>query len=88
MTVSPTLKLAFAHLRTLVRRDPAAAYDAVCELVELLTAPSDEPYGPAAKLLGLGIGRALDDYARKADDIAEALAEAERQPELPLGVAA
>jgi hypothetical protein len=85
---SPTLSLALRDLRTLARRDPAAAYDAVVELVELLTAPSAEPYAKPARNLGLGLQRALEDYARAADDVAERLAEAEREPELPLGRAA
>lgn len=86
--ISPTLSLSLRDLRTLARRDPAAAYDALAELVELLTAPSDEPFAKAARNLGLGICRALDDYARASDEIAEALAEAGREPELPLGRAA
>jgi hypothetical protein len=79
MAVSPTLLLAMRDLRTLVRSDPSATYDALAELVELLTAPSAEPFAKPARNLGLGLQRALDEYAQRCDELAE-------QPELPLAV--
>lgn len=78
MNVSHATMLALRDFRTLARRDPVAAYEAVYELVELLTAPSAEPYAKPARNLGLGLQRALETYARACDEIAV-------EPELPLG---
>jgi hypothetical protein len=76
MTGQPAQHLAVRDLALLVRRDPPAAYDVLAELVERLTAPSAEPFAKPARHLGLAIQRALDDYARAADELAA-------EPELP-----
>jgi DNA-binding IclR family transcriptional regulator len=85
---SPTLSLALRELAQQARRDPAGTYDTLCELTQAMAAPSSDPYAKAAATLAVGIMRAREDYARCADDIAEVLAEAAREPELPLGAAA
>jgi len=77
MTISPVTLMVLRDFRTVARRDPVAAYEAVYELVELLTAPSAEPYAKPARNLGLGLQRALEEYARRCDEIAA-------EPELPL----
>lgn len=78
--MSPTIRLTLRDIRTLVVRDPPAAYDAFAEMVELLTAPSAELYAKPARNLGLGLQRVLEDYARASDEIAERIRD---EPELP-----
>jgi hypothetical protein len=77
MNAQPSLRLAVRDLALVVRREPSVAYDTLAELVELLTAPSAETFAKPARHLGLGLQRALEDYARRADELAA-------EPELPL----
>jgi hypothetical protein len=77
MNAQPSLHLSMRDLALVVRREPPVAYDVLAELVELLTAPSAGTFAKPTRNLGLAIQRALDDYARAADELAA-------EPELPL----
>lgn len=75
--ISPTLTIALRELAQQAKRDPDGAYDALSELTQALLAPSSDPYAQPARVLGLAISRAREDYAQRCDELAD-------EPELPL----